>query len=178
MGVRRTRKHHSSQSGFTLIEVTIAALITTVGLLTLAQLFALAAIHNLSSKQTTMATMVASHKVEQILAIPRTGSALSTQLDPGGALGRSNAVAGYFQNYYVDTTTKQFSATPFVSGQQPSYIVTWKIETDNAPAPAVTIPGLRRITVRAEAAQAGTIGNGVTSTQQVEVAEISTIRIR
>ena len=47
---------------------------------------------------------------------------------------------------------------------------------DNALAPAVTLPGLRRITVRAEAARAGMTGNGVVGAQQVEVAEISTIR--
>ncbi len=176
MEVRRTRKHHSSSTGFTLIEVVIASFITSVGLLTLAQLFTVAALHNQSSKQTTMATMVASHKIEQLLAIPRTGSSLSTQLNTGGVLGRSNAVTGYSQNYYIDTNTRQFSATPFVSGQEPSYIVTWKIEDDNAPAPAVTITRLRRITVRAEAARAGMTGNGVTGTQQVEVAEISTIR--
>lgn len=176
MEVRKTRRHHSLQAGFTLIEIAVASLITSVGLLTLAQLFALAGLHNQSSKQTTMATMVASHKIEQLLAIPLAGSAMSTQLNIGGVLGRNNAVAGYSQNYYINTDTRQVSATPFVTGQPPGYIVTWKIEADNALAPAVTLPGLRRITVRAEAARAGMTGNGVVGAQQVEVAEISTIR--
>jgi Tfp pilus assembly protein PilV len=178
MKIGKTAKRHSSQAGFTLIEVTVASMISMVGLLALAQLFTLATLHNQSSKQTTLATMVARHQIEQLLAIPLSGSSLSSQLNTGGALGSSNAVSGYSQNYYVNVTTKQFSTTPFFTGQQPGYVVTWKIEADNAAAPIVQLPRLRRLTVRAEATLAGMTGNAASGTQQVEVAEISTMRIR
>lgn len=56
-------------AGFSLIEVMVASLILTIGLLTLAQLFALSTTTNLSGKSTTYATVLADQKLEELRAL-------------------------------------------------------------------------------------------------------------
>jgi len=168
MKVMRKTQSKSAQSGFTLVETALASVIMLVGLLTVAQLFVLAALYNQSSKQTTLAASLAHRKIEQLLAVPLNSALIAY----GGSLGASNTTAGYFENYYVDPTTKQVSVA--TTGQTVSYTVTWLVQTDNG-SPAMT--GLRRITVRAEATRAGIIGLGISGANAAkEVAEISTIR--
>ena len=168
--MKTTSKHTREQAGFTLAEVAMASVIMMVGLLSMAQLFALSALHNQSSKQTTIATSLAHRKLEQLLSVPLN----SAMIAYGGSLGASGATTGYVENYYVDPTTKRIAQTAFFSGQPVTYVVTWIVQTDNG-TPAMT--GLRRLTVRAEATRAGMKGMGVAgATATAEMAEISTIR--
>ena len=168
--MKTTQTPKSKQAGFTLAEVAMASVIMMVGLLSMAQLFALSALHNQSAKQTTIATSLAHRKLEQLLSVPLN----SAMIAYGGSLGASSSTAGYVENYYVDTATKRVSLTPFFAGQPVTYVVTWLVQTDNGATP---MTGLRRLTVRAEATRAAMKGTGVVgATATPEVSEISTIR--
>jgi hypothetical protein len=171
--INHASKSAQLQSGFTLIETTVASLILMVGLLSIAQVFALAALYNQSSKQTTIATSLAHRKMEQLLGVPLD----SNLVQLGGSLTANQAnsanSANYWENYQVDPTTKQMT---MVADDQPyNYIVRWQIQADNVNPP---MNGLIRITVRAEAVKAGLTGLGVVSpySAETEAAEISTIR--
>lgn len=168
--MKTTSKHTRQQAGFTLAEVALASVVMMVGLLSMAQLFALSALHNQSAKQTTMATSLAHRKLEQLLSVPLN----SAMIAYGGSLGASASTAGYVENYYVDPSTKNIAQTAFFTGQPVTYVVTWLVQTDNG-SPAMA--GLRRLTVRAEATRAAMKGTGVVgATPTAEVSEISTIR--
>lgn len=160
-----------------MVEVIVASLITLIGLLSVVQLFLLGALYNKSSKQTTLATMLAQRKLEQLLALPLTHSDLAYR----GSLDASNLpVNGTTENYYLDHDrtshqgTGQISPTPFYTGQQPSYTVTWVVLADNGTTP---MNGLRRLIVRAEATHSGMEGNGASSSVvERESAQLATIR--
>lgn len=183
------------QAGFTLLETAAASMIMLVGMLAVMQLFALSIVYNKSSTQMTIAATLAKQQMEKLLAQPMPDGSEPAPLGYGGALGDTNKVTGYYQNYYVDFDrngqkgTMRMSSTAFYTGQSVSYVVTWKVEKDsvtvtdpvtNQQVPALA--GLRRITVRTEATQAGLQGNaqsrgtGQASTLTPETAQISTIR--
>ena len=185
----------NSESGFTLLETAAATMIMMVGLMAIMQLFVLSMVYNKSSTQTTIAATLAKRQMEKLLALPLPSAAEPAPLGFGGALGNANKVTGYYENYYVDYDrsgvkgTMRLSATPFYIDQPISYVVTWKVERDsvtvldpvtNTQVPA--LPGLRRITVQAEATKAGMQGNAMTrgagqaSTLAPESAQISTMR--
>lgn len=179
------------EKGFTLIETAIASTIMLVGMLSIMQLFVLAALYNKSAKQQTMASTIAKKKMEQLLALPLPDATEPPPLGYGGALGSANAVTGYSENYYVDYDhngvkgTMGVQNTPWYTNQAVSYVVTWRVQTDNVtivdPDTGNNVPaygGLRRITVMAEATTAALIGNGVQGGRnvQTERATLSTIR--
>jgi type II secretory pathway pseudopilin PulG len=60
------RSRFSSEAGFSLVEVLIAMGVMTVGVVSLAQLFALSTRANHSSKTTTFTVMLAQQKMEQL----------------------------------------------------------------------------------------------------------------
>jgi Tfp pilus assembly protein PilV len=186
------------EGGFTLLETAAATMIMSVGLMAIMQLFVLSMVYNKSSTQTTIAATLAKRQMERLLALPLPPSTEPAPLGfsaTGAQLGKANKVTGYFENYYVDFDrngqkgTMRLSTTPFFTGQEISYVVTWIVERDsvtvldpvtNTQVPA--LPGLRRITIRAEATQAGMQGNmmssanGAAVTQTPESAQLSTIR--
>lgn len=183
------------QAGFTLLETAAASMIMLVGLMAVIQLFVLAQVYNKSSTQTTIAATLAKRQLEKLLAQPLPSAEEPAPLGYGGQLGDANKVNGYYQNYYVDYDrngqkgTMRLSPTPFYTGQSISYVATWKVEQDSVtvedPETGLPIPalaGLRRITVQAEATQAGMQGNaqsrgtGQASNLTRETAQISTIR--
>lgn len=181
-----------SESGFTLLETAMATMIMSVGLMGVMQLFVLSTLYNKSSTQTTIAATLAKRQMEKLLAMPFPSTAEPPPLGysaAGAQLGAANKVTGYFENYYVDFDrngvkgSMRLSTTPFYSGQEISYVVTWIVQPDNVtvlnPVTNLSEPalqGLRRITVRAEATQAGMKGNAVAGGAATpESAEISTI---
>ncbi len=193
-GEKRTQTR-ADERGFTLLETAAATMIMTIGLLAIMQLFVLSMVYNKSSTQTTIAATLAKRQMERLLALPLPSAAEPAPLGYGGALGNANKVVGYFENYYVDFDrngqkgTMRLSSTPFFTGQSISYVVTWRVEPDNVTVlnpvtntQVPALPGLRRLTIRAEATQAGMLGNsqaganGGTATQTPESAQISTIR--
>lgn len=183
------------EAGFTLLETAAASMIMMVGMMAVMQLFTLAMVYNKSSMQTTIAATLAKQQMEKLLAYPMPDSAEPAPLGYGGALGSANKVTGYYQNYYVDFDrngqkgTMRLSSTPFYTNQLVSYVVTWKVEQDNITVTdpvtnqqVPALPGLRRITIQADATKSGMQGNaqgqssGQSNTQAPETAQISTIR--
>ena len=77
----------------------------------------------------------------------------------------------------------EISETPFVTNQPVDYVATWIVQPDTVTqvvnGVAVPVyPGMRIITVRAEATKAALKGNGVTGANvaQVETSTMCTIR--
>jgi type II secretory pathway pseudopilin PulG len=68
----------SSQDGFSLVEVLVAAGLLATVLVSLAELFALSARANLASRNTTYASILAAQKLEELRS-------LAWGFDPGGA---------------------------------------------------------------------------------------------
>lgn len=170
----RRRRSTPPEGGFTLLETSVAAMIMLIGLLSAAQLFAVAALFNHSSKQTTLATSLAHRKMEQLLAQPLD----SALVNYGGSLTSDTqdvgATTNFYEDYYVDPTTKQVSTSPFFTGQPATYHVRWQITADPG---SPQMAGLRVISVRAEATRAGMVGAGAGSGSAAkEVAELTTIR--
>ncbi len=195
---KKSVQTQNRESGFTLLETAAATMIMTIGLMAIMQLFVLSMVYNKSSTQTTIAATLAKRQIERLLALPLPPSNEPPPLGysaTGAQLGNANKVNGYFENYYVDFDrngqkgTMRLSSTPFYDGQAISYVVTWIVEPDNVTvldpvtnAQTPALPGLRRITIRAEATQAGMLGNsqagtnGGIATQAPESAQLSTIR--
>ena len=66
--------------GFSLIEVLVATTVTTIGTLSLAQLCAMSVRLNQSAQTTTVATVLASQKMEQLRALAWTSDALGAPI--------------------------------------------------------------------------------------------------
>jgi hypothetical protein len=121
----------SSESGFTVLEVAVAAVISTVGLVILAGLFTLGIAQNRMVKQYTTATALARQKLEEINAVERTDARVA---DIGGGLNRPGvsgdaAQTGYTDTVYVNPQTGV--VTPVIpSGATPIYDRYWKVEQD------------------------------------------------
>lgn len=198
MRLKKNKARKSREAGFTLLETAVASMVMLVGLVGVMQLFVISALYNNSSRQTTIASLVAKKKMEELLAAPLPGIPPAAQPAPLGysptaqQVGAANAVAGsgYITNYYIryrdpngGNGAMEISEAPFVTGQPPDYIATWIVRPDNVTqvVGGVTVPvypGMRIITVRAEATKAALKGNGARSANgpAVETATMSTIR--
>lgn len=139
-GEEQILKH--GESGFTIIEVTIASVITMIGLISLASLFTLAISQNKLVKQHTATTSMAQQKLEELNARDKT----DTRMSVGGSLNEAGKVTGYWDEIYVDD--KGTVSTTIPSGQSASYKRYWQIEAD--PQLAFTVI----ISVRVVATQA------------------------
>jgi hypothetical protein len=142
------RVPENNQSGFTLIEVAIASVITMVGLIFLASLFTLAIMQNRVVKQFTSTTALAQEKIEELNAIDY-GDDLMT---PGGDLDDQVKVGNnnYFDEIFVDEATGQVKVgNQIPQGEVPHYRRYWKIENDPELINTVII------SVRVAALQAG-----------------------
>lgn len=58
-----------ADDGFSLVEVLVATAVLVVGLVALAQLFAVATVSNISARQTTHATLLAAQKLEELRSL-------------------------------------------------------------------------------------------------------------
>ena len=119
----------NKQSGFTIIEVAVASVITMVGLIFLASLFTLAISQNRVVKQFTSTTALAQEKIEELNAIDY-GDEL---MIPGGDLNNQIKVGNndYFDEIYIDETTGEVKiGNQIPQGQVPHYRRYWKIEND------------------------------------------------
>lgn len=96
MGLARFNCSSRRDAGFSLIETMVATGILTVGVLGLAQLFALSTTSNMSARQTTYATVLAEQKLEELRALtwgfdgsglPITDTTTDTTMDPESPVG-------------------------------------------------------------------------------------------
>jgi hypothetical protein len=151
------QRFESNESGFTVLEVAIASVISTVGLVFLATLFTLGIAQNRMVKQYTTATALAQQKLEEINAVERT----DTRLALGGGLAKTIADPkqnGYFDTIYVNPQTGEVT-TQIPQGATPIYDRYWKIEND----PLFNNDTCRIISVRVAARQP-TVGRNAEET--------------
>lgn len=193
---KKQKMKKKSEQGFTLLETAVASMIILVGLVSTANLFVLAVLNNQASKQTTLATSLAKRKMEYLLSIPLSETALNL----GGSVDATTT--NYSEEYFVDNDrvengvkvkgtwevrikdTTKANDNAFYVGQITSYEVRWLVQSDSVTDTVAGVttprwPDLKRITVRAMAKKSALQGNGVSgaNSAQVEDARVSTIRI-
>lgn len=147
------QRFKGGEAGFTVLEVAVAAVISTAGLVFLASLFTLGIAQNRMVKQHTTATALAQQKLEEFNAYEKTdprivtvGGGLNITGDPAPALPTDPNAVKYRDTVYVDPETG--TVTPVIpQGKTPIYDRYWKIEND----PALT--NTRIISVRVIARQ-------------------------
>ena len=134
-----------SRDGFSLIEVMIAIVILTVGLLSLAQMMVLATNANAVAGRMTASAALAKQQLELLKAAPfytnpanPSVGAMNPLLASGGDLDANDP--GYFQLYNAD-------GQPVNPGTGALFVVRWQI--DRLVDPKGTMPlAMLRITVR------------------------------
>jgi type II secretory pathway pseudopilin PulG len=122
------RHDESGEAGFTILEVAIASVISTVGLVFLATLFTLGIAQNRMVKQYTTATSLAQQKLEEINAVERT----DTRLTVGGGLAKDDTdpkQTGYYDTVYVNPESGTVTNV-IPQGATPIYDRYWKVEND------------------------------------------------
>jgi len=94
------------ERGFTLLELLVALVVLSVGVLALAQLFPAGSRSQLQAELMSSANYFAQQKVEQLTLLPWTDSALSAGRHPGGAaFDTLGAHREFLRFYQVDVLT-------------------------------------------------------------------------
>ncbi|HEY7547652.1 MAG TPA: prepilin-type N-terminal cleavage/methylation domain-containing protein [Blastocatellia bacterium] len=119
------KETHNNQSGFTILEVAVASIITMIGLLALASLFTLAISQNKMIRQYTTTTALAQQKLEEINAVEKNDARLTI----GGGLTEETKKQGYYDVVYVDPQTGTIT-TNLPQGATPLYARYWMVEPD------------------------------------------------
>jgi hypothetical protein len=135
----------SDEAGFTVLEVAMASVVSTVGLVFLATLFTLGIAQNRMVKQYTTATALAQQKLEEINAVERTDARLTV----GGGLNKDSTdlkQTGYYDTVYVNPETG-IVTNIIPTGATPIYDRYWKVENDP------TLNNTRIVSVRVAARQ-------------------------
>ena len=118
-----SNKNRGREAGFTLIEVMVAIVILTVGLLSLAQMMVLATNSNTLSGRMTSSSALAKEQLERLKAVPfysdPQARIRSNGLNDGGDLDTDQA--GYVAYYDVN-------GTPSVAGAA-TFVVRWTVTT-------------------------------------------------
>src|SRR5215210_5747954 len=129
------RERENEQSGFTIIEVAVASVISMIGLVFLASLFTLAIAQNRTVKQFTSTTALAQEKLEELSALDQT----SGRLTRGGDLYSSQTVntgpgatLTYSNDIFVDDSGQIMLDGNMPSGSAPHYRRFWSIQNDPA----------------------------------------------
>jgi hypothetical protein len=120
-----------SDAGTTLLEVLIAILILTTGVVSIVRVCSLAIASNLVARQRTVATILAGQKLEQLRTIDALGVSAA-----GGSLAQDDP--GFAD--YIDATGAIVSAAHAV------YTRRWSIETLPASSPEALVLQVRVLT--------------------------------
>ncbi len=135
MTASRSRRTQTGEHGFTLIEVMVAMVILTVGLLSLAQMIVLASHSNTLSGRMTSASALAKEQLERLKATPFYSDPFSQTRNPALADGGDidSTVSGYVRYYDPDGQPTGVGTAMFE--------VRWEIQTlpSNLPLPMVRI---------------------------------------
>lgn len=142
--MRMNKKSCRGERGFSLIEVMVAVVILTVGLLSLAQLMVLATNSNSLSGRMTSSAAIAKERLELLKAAPFytnvAAKTINPLLTPGGDTNAN--LGGYFQYYDPD-------GRPLPGAAGALFLVRWQIQTVVPTAGAGNLPlAMLRITVR------------------------------
>ncbi|GMR23435.1 MAG: hypothetical protein BMS9Abin37_1864 [Acidobacteriota bacterium] len=123
LSISRSRQSRTGEHGFTLIEVMVAIVILTVGLLSLAQMMVLATNSNTLSGRMTSASALAKEQLERLKATPFYSNPIARTRNvafvDGGDL--DSTVAGYVQYYDQDGQLAAAGAAMFE--------VRWDVQT-------------------------------------------------
>jgi type IV pilus modification protein PilV len=87
----------SSSRGASLIEVLIATLILTIGLVGMAQLMGVSMLMHLNAREATTATQLAQAKVDELMKL-NMATAAAVQITPANASSLTTNVANYFDS--------------------------------------------------------------------------------
>lgn len=140
------------ESGFTLLEAMVAALVLLIAIIFVAQLFVTAMQQNRTSRQYTHATAIAQSKLEELNAIPIETLVYGGELggaDDGGGKG----VPGYFEYIAIDSA-EEGRIGVVDDREKANYARFWRIDPD----PEGWL-GIYRISVRVVALRNGEGGD-------------------
>lgn len=137
----------NSESGFTILEVSVASVVSMVGLLCLAGLFSLSISQGRVVKQFSASTALAQEKLEQLTTFERSDSRLSV----GGDLNAAQTVGAivYSDDIFVEDTGSVYINSSIPSGSKAQYRRFWTVQ--NSP----TLTNTMIVAVRVVALQAG-----------------------
>ena len=137
----------NTESGFTIIEVAVASVVSMVGLLCLAGLFTLSISQSRVVKQFSSTTALAQEKLEQLTTFERSDSRLAV----GGDLNSSLTVGSitYSDDIFVDDTGAVYINTNIPSGSKAQYRRFWTVQS------SPTLTNTMIVAVRVVALQAG-----------------------
>ena len=137
----------NSESGFTILEVSVASVVSMVGLLCLAGLFSLSISQGRVVKQFSASTALAQEKLEQLTTFERSDSRLAV----GGDLNAAQTVGAivYSDDIFVDDTGSVYINSSIPSGSKAQYRRFWTVQ--NSP----TLTNTMIVSVRVVALQAG-----------------------
>jgi type II secretory pathway pseudopilin PulG len=141
------KQTENTQGGFTILEVSVASVVSMVGLLCLAGLFTLSISQNRVVKQFSSTTALAQEKLEQLTTFERSDSRLSA----GGSLNSALTVGTlqYSDDVFVDDTGQVYINANIPSGSKAQYRRFWAVQ--NSP----TLTNTMIVAVRVVALQAG-----------------------
>src|SRR5258707_10948320 len=116
----------NSQSGFTILEVSVASVVSMVGLLCLAGLFSLSISQGRVVKQFSASTALAQEKLEQLTTFERS----DTRLAVGGDLNAAQTVGAivYSDDIFVDDTGQVSINGAIPSGSKAQYRRFWTVQ--------------------------------------------------
>ena len=137
----------NSQSGFTILEVSVASVVSMVGLLCLAGLFSLSISQGRVVKQFSASTALAQEKLEQLTTFERS----DTRLAVGGDLNAAQTVGAivYSDDIFVDDTGTVSINAAIPSGSTAQYRRFWTVQS------SPTLTNTMIVAVRVVALQAG-----------------------
>jgi prepilin-type N-terminal cleavage/methylation domain-containing protein len=143
--IRSLASRTAGEGGFSLVEVLVATVILTVGLIAVAQMFVISTAQNMSSRRVTTTAVLAQQKIEQLRALawgfdefglpvsdyasditvtpPTSAGGVGLQASPGGTL--DDSTTGYVD--YLD----QYGAWVGTGATPPTgaiYVRRWSID--------------------------------------------------
>ena len=130
-----SRRKRTSNSGFSLIEVMVALVVLTIGLVGTAALMSTTLSSTVKSHTMSTAALLASEKLEDLGRFDK-GDA---PVQPGGSLAANTA--GYYDSVQISVDNGQINETTTTSGTSTSYVQTptsGMVVTPNATLPAAT----------------------------------------
>lgn len=106
MDKSRFRKHLTrDETGFSLIEVLVATLIVTIGLVSMAQLLAVSTVMHADAREATTATQHAQAKIDELTKLNFL-TAAAVQITPVSPDSLTNSVTDYFDTPQTGVTRR------------------------------------------------------------------------
>src|ERR1700759_1470193 len=134
-----SRRKQCQQSGFTVLEVLVAILVLTIGLVGTAAMMSSTVNSTARSHLMSTAALLASEKLEDLDRYSAAVPPGDVPIQPGGGL--TGDVTGYFDNVQISVDNGAINETTMTNGVSTSYVqgpLTGMTVTQGAGPPAVT----------------------------------------